>query len=84
MIATLIGALSQGLGLIAGLIPGLQGSKTVSDIEAALGVLSQVVPGVQNIIAMLQNPASITQDQVDQAVSNMDALVTAWDNRAQP
>lgn len=83
-IPALIAALVQGLGFVANLIPGLQGSKTVTDIEAALGVLAQVVPGIQNIVAMLQNPSSITQAQVDQAVSNMDALVTGWDNRANP
>lgn len=84
MIPTLIAALVQGLGFVAKLIPALQGSQTVADIEAALGVLAQVVPGIQNIVAMLQNPSTITQAQVDQAVSNMDALVTGWDNRAQP
>lgn len=84
MIVTLIGALAQGLGLISKLIPGLQGSQTVTDIAAALATLGQVIPGIQNIVTMLQNPSTITQAAVDAAVSKMDADVTAWDNRAQP
>lgn len=84
MILTLIGALAQGLGLISKLIPGLQGSQTVGDISAILSTLGQVVPGIQNIITMLQNPSTITQAAVDAAVAKMDADVTAWDNRANP
>lgn len=83
MIITLIGALAQGLGLVSKLIPGLQGSQTIDDIEAALSTLGSVIPGIQNIVTMLQNPASITQAQVDAAVSAMDAAVAGWDNRAQ-
>jgi hypothetical protein len=80
-IVALIGALVQGLSLISGLIPGIQGSSSVQEIEAALALLAKVVPSVQNIIGLLQNPAGITQAQVDAAVASMDQHVSDWDNR---
>jgi hypothetical protein len=78
----IIGALVQGITLINGVIPSLDTSQTVQDIEAALALLSKVVPSIQSIINLLQSPTPITQAQADAAVALMNQHVTDWDNRA--
>lgn len=80
-IIALIGALEAGLQLLGGIVPQISGAKTVQEIETALALLAKVVPSVQSIIGLLQNPSTITQAQVDAAVASMDQHVADWDNR---
>lgn len=82
MILTLITALATGLQLIGALAPQVGQSKTVQDIESALALLARVVPSIQNVVDLLQNPGTITQAKVDAAVASMNAHVADWDNRA--
>ena len=74
---TIVSAILAGLNAIAGVIPQLQGSKTLNEIEGALEVLGKVLPNIQSLVEVAKNPGSVTQADMNAAVSKMDGDLKA-------